>query len=98
MDKRKTILAGVLGVLVIVFLVVYMNFFRTCTVTFTLKIGPGIQAQEVMVGHTATEPVTPTADGYVFDGWYLDGKLYDFKEPVKKDIILEAKWIEKTDK
>ncbi len=95
MKKNKLLLAIVTVLIVGLLLIFYMTSLRTCTVTFTLKIGPGIPAQEVKVGTKATEPETPTAEGYEFVGWYLDGKAYDFNTPVKSDINLEAKWKEK---
>ena len=31
-------------------------------------------------------------NGYTFDGWYLDGKLYDLSTPVTDNITLVANW------
>jgi len=39
------------------------------------------------------EPETPENRGLVFDGWYVDGRKWDFKEDiVTEDITLKAKW------
>lgn len=96
MVKNKKVLLAVVAILIAgLLLTLYITKFRTCTITFALKIGAGIQAQEVKVGKKAVEPKTPTAEGYEFEGWYLDGEIYDFDNPVKKDIVLEAKWKEK---
>lgn len=94
LDKKKTILMGVILILAVVAIFVYLNFFRTFTVTFNVRIGNGIPVQEVRIGHTATEPAEPTADGYTFLGWYLDGKEYDFTTPVEGNITLTAEWEE----
>lgn len=94
LDKKKTILMGILLVVAVVFIFVYLNYFRTFTVTFDVRIGAGIEAQEVKVGDTATRPEDPTADGYTFTGWYVDGKEYDFSTPVKEDITITAEWEE----
>ena len=32
-------------------------------------------------------------DGYKFDNWYLDDKVFDFSTPIEKNITLNAKWI-----
>ena len=47
---------------------------------------------EVEDGKPFTQPSTPTRDGYTFKGWMLDGKPYDFSQPVTGDITLEAQW------
>lgn len=92
MDKIKPIIMGVVLIIAVVCVFLYMNYFRTYTVTFDAKIGPGVQAQEVKIGKRATEPDDLTYDGYTFLGWYLDDQIYDFETPVKKDITLTAKW------
>ncbi len=53
--------------------------------------GSNVKDQIIKHGQTA-EYVTSTRKGYVFLGWYLDGKLYDFNKPVTKTITLSAKW------
>ena len=63
------------------------------TVTF---VGADVPTQSVLQNNIATEPQDPQKSGYVFAGWYLEGKLYDFATPVKSNITLEAKWIEET--
>lgn len=98
LDKKKIGIVSILALVLIVGGVIYYLCFRTVTVTFTLKIGPGIKAQEIKVGEKVKEPEKPVAQDYEFVGWYLDDKLYDFNEPVKKDINLEAKWEAKKDK
>ncbi len=69
----------------------------THRVTFDPAGGtPTPPVQTVNQGGAATEPTTPpTKDGYDFGGWQLDGKPYDFKTPVTKDVTLTAKWTPK---
>lgn len=38
------------------------------------------------------EPTPPKKDNYVFVGWYLNDKLFDFNTPITGDIVLEAKY------
>lgn len=94
MDKRKTLLMGVIALIAVVIIFVYLNYFRTFTVTFDVRIGVGIQAQEVKIGSTVTKPEDPTAEGYTFVGWFVDGKEYDFSTPVEKNITITAEWQE----
>ena len=56
------------------------------------------EIQEIDYNGTATEPSpAPTADGYKFEGWYIDANCtekYDFSAPITGDITLYAKWLE----
>lgn len=63
------------------------------TVSFKTNGGTIIQDVSVKKGNKVKEPEAPEKRGYTFDGWYLDGKKYDFKSEVKGDITLVAKWI-----
>ena len=94
LDKKKTILTGIVLIIAVVAIFIYWNFFRTFTVTFNVRIGAGIHAQEVKIGDTVTKPADPTADGYTFLGWYVDGEEYDFNTPVEGNITITAKWQE----
>ena len=38
------------------------------------------------------KPADPTKEGYIFDGWYYNGELFDFNTKVTGDIKLEARW------
>lgn len=68
-----------------------------CTVTFvTNKSGVTVDAQSVDWGAVATEPTTPTCEGYIFVGWYRDSDLteeFSFTEAIQADITLYAKWV-----
>ncbi len=64
------------------------------TVSFDTGDGTAISVQKVPVGACATEPTSPTRDGYTFAAWTLGGVDYDFTTPVRGDITLVARWIE----
>ena len=49
---------------------------------------------QVAAGQPVAEPAAPTKDGFIFDGWYLDGEKYDFSKPVTGTITLTAVWVE----
>ena len=58
-----------------------------------------IPDQGILPGGTATEPAQPTAEGYMFGGWYADEDYttkYDFSAAVTEDITLYAKWTQKS--
>ncbi|MGI6787336.1 MAG: InlB B-repeat-containing protein [Acholeplasmataceae bacterium] len=67
--------------------------------TITLNLNGGIFEEEtplsyqIIKGELFTDILnSPTKNGYTFDGWYLDGVLYEFETPVNYDVILEAKY------
>ncbi|WP_307997933.1 InlB B-repeat-containing protein [uncultured Bifidobacterium sp.] len=64
----------------------------THKVTFDTNGGSAVDSQTVDDGATAVKPADPTRDGYTFNGWTLDGKPFDFSQPVTGDITLEAQW------
>lgn len=61
-------------------------------VTFDSLGGSAVEKQVVEVGAQATKPADPTLAGHKFTGWYYNGELYDFSQPVEENIILTAKW------
>ncbi len=63
-------------------------------VTFDISGVESIKTQTVERGRFAKEPSTPVREGYVFDGWYYNGKIWVFsEETVNSDISLEGRWI-----
>lgn len=71
---------------------------RTWTVTFDVgDHGTAPAAQTVEDGAKATKPADPTAEGYVFRGWYTTAACtteFDFNTPIAADTTLYAKWDE----
>ncbi len=63
-----------------------------CKVTFDAAGGSEVEAQLVAGGSKVTRPADPTKEGYVFNGWALDGELFDFDKPVMQSITLVAVW------
>lgn len=62
------------------------------TVTFDTNGGTAIASQTIVSGEKVSVPGAPARDGYIFTGWYYDGKLYDFATPVTKDMTIVAHW------
>ena len=66
-------------------------------VQFNSNGGSTVSDQSVGDGAKVSVPVTPTKDGFAFEGWYSDETLttrYNFNTPVNAPLTLYAKWIE----
>ena len=66
----------------------------TVTIKFDSVGGDKVASQKVEKGGKATAPKAISKRGYIFDGWYLNDKKYDFNTEVNKNITLKAKWKE----
>lgn len=68
----------------------------TYTVDFdTDDLGTEPSAQTVAHGDTVSVPAAPSAEGYTFDGWYVDDdrtEEYDFDSEVTSSFTLYAGW------
>ena len=68
------------------------------TPTYTVKFdgagGTTFDDQVLLEGEKATNPGTPTREGYVFSGWYLGEEKYNFDNEVTSNITIIAKWTE----
>ena len=74
-----------------------VNYRSAYTVEFYSNCKEYVPTQTVDKGATLQRPTTPTRNGYLFLGWHLDGKLYDFSKAPTKSCTLIAHW-EKFDK
>lgn len=76
----------------------HVNCYKDTTVKHTVTFDYNYDGWVVRVlvddGNTVTAPASGVErPGYVIDGWYLDGKEYDFATtPVTDDITLFANW------
>lgn len=61
--------------------------------TVTFNIDSEKKYSNVKHDEFLNKPSDPSKDGYVFGGWYLEDKPFDFSMPIKEDISLVAKWI-----
>lgn len=76
----------------------------TITATFNAKSikvnfinGVSKNTVTVKYGEKVAKPADPTKEGYVFNGWKLNGQAYDFNAVVKSAITLTADWKEAED-
>lgn len=87
--KILIISAIILAILVSLFILFYHKEYK---VVFDSNGGTKISEVKIKGNERVSEPNDPTKEGYIFDGWYLDNKLYNFDSKVTKDIVLKAKW------
>ena len=67
----------------------------TYTVSFDSAGGSKIDSQYLLENAFVKDPGNPTKDGFRFDGWYMNGKLWNFnKDKLSAHITLTAKWVE----
>lgn len=66
---------------------------RTCVVTFN-NHGKMVKQVVVNEGGTISETDIPnlSEEGMNFEGWFLGDEKYSFKEQIKTNVTLEAKW------
>ena len=48
------------------------------TIKFNSNGGSSVASQSVLFNQKVTEPVAPTKEAFIFDGWYLNNTKYDF--------------------
>ena len=65
---------------------------KTYIVEFDSNGGTTISSQEIREDERVVKPTDPIKEGYVFNGWYLENKKFDFNQKITKDIKLVAKW------
>lgn len=65
---------------------------ETFIVKFETDGGTTISNQIVEKGNKVAKPIDPVKEGYTFEGWTLNGEVYDFEKNVEENIELKAKW------
>ena len=77
---------------------VYAKWVKKPIVSFnTNGHGAAPASQTVELNGKAAKPADPTAEGYVFRGWYTTAECtteFDFNTPITADTTLYAKWDE----
>lgn len=65
---------------------------KVYTITFDSKGGSFVEPLKVGYDEYAIKPDNPTREGYSFNGWYQNGKLFYWNFKLTSDVELEAKW------
>lgn len=63
-------------------------------VTFELNNGEEPIERFFYKGSVITMDFIAKKEGYTLDGWYYNGKLWNFSDPVKENMTLVAVWVE----
>ncbi len=61
-------------------------------VVFDSDGGTSVSSIEVKEGEKLSSPKNPTKKGFTFVEWQLNGKKYDFNNPISSNLELKAKW------
>ncbi len=63
------------------------------TVNFDSTGGSNVSSQKVVEGNKVTNPSNPSKTNYLFNGWFLGDKEYDFNYQITSNITLTANWV-----
>ena len=61
-------------------------------ITIDPKNGEEVKQVKVLENEKLEKPEDPKNKGYIFKGWIIDGKEYDFDKEVTESFILVASW------
>ena len=92
---KVNISVGTLNIVIIVLIALlvacmaYGIAHRGYQIDFDSLGGTAVESRKQMYGELLQEPVSPTREGYVFDGWYRDANL-TVPWDVQEDVITES--------
>ena len=61
-------------------------------VLFETMGGSFIESLEIEKNKKITKPEDPVKIGFIFEGWEVNGKLFDFNTQITGNVILTARW------
>ena len=93
MKKNKLFLTAGLAAVIAIGIFIYALNNSKYEVKFDTDGGSKIESVMVKKNERVEAPKDPKKKGYVFSEWQLNGKTYDFKKKVTKNITLKAKWL-----
>ncbi len=81
-------------------LIVYAKYnIKTFSILLMTNGGSNYPEYFVNYNETFTKPESPTKQGFIFAGWFADKEmknLYDFSLPVTSNLVLYAKWTQRS--
>lgn len=93
MKNNKLFLTAGLAAVMAIGIFIYAINNSKFVVSFDTDGGNKIASVTVKKNERVKAPKDPKKEGYVFIEWQLDGKPYDFKKKVTKNIKLKASWL-----
>lgn len=83
------------SLLVVMFLMLVVGCSKTKTYTITFDTDGGTNVDSVVIeeNEKLILPEEPTKEGYNFNGWLLNGNLFNESNSIDKNITLKADWI-----
>ena len=93
MTKNKIFLISLIVVVLIALgLYMFLNSNEKYTINYDTDGGNILSSFKISKNGKILKPKDPVKEGYIFLGWYSDGKKFDFDTKITKNITLEAKW------
>ncbi|MBQ9318479.1 MAG: InlB B-repeat-containing protein [Bacilli bacterium] len=93
MKKNKLFITAGLAAVMAIGIFIYAINNSKFEVKFDTDGGNKIESVLVKKNERVKAPKDPKKEGFVFVEWQLEGKTYDFKKKVTKNIKLKAKWL-----
>ena len=93
MKKNKLFLTAGLAAVMAIGIFIYALNNSKYEVKFNSNGGSKVESVTVKKNERVEAPKDPEKEGYVFVEWQLNGKTYDFKNKVTKNMTLKAKWL-----
>ena len=93
MRKNKLFVTAGLAAVMAIGIFIYAINNSKFEVKFDTDGGNKIESVLVKKNERVKAPKDPKKEGFVFVEWQLEGKTYDFKKKVTKNIKLKAKWL-----
>ncbi len=93
LKSKKVILFAVLFI-VLFALSIFLAITINDDIEITLTIGDETEIIELKKGEKLKVPEDPSSGDFIFVGWYHEGELFDFNEPITENIELVAKFEE----
>lgn len=95
--KKLYIFLAIISIIIIILFFYFWNKKEAISVSFVLEDGTVFSSQQIDSSSGLVKPPEPKKEGYVFEGWYLDGEKFNFDTEITEDMILVARWSEVED-
>ena len=85
---------GVVLLIISIYMIIRGSILLVDTKTYIVKFKnvEGLSQYEIVKGGYIQVPDEPIKSGYEFIGWYYNGELFNFNQPITENIEIEARW------